>query len=235
MIEAEWWDYDDAEEMADAVASDVAFIIESALDARGEAIIALPGGNTPTPIFARLAEAKLNWKRVTILPTDERLVPPTSALSNIGAIAKVFLPKGARVIPLATDAAKDYKKAGHDADVRLADMRWPLDLVWLGVGADGHTASIFAGPDLTAAIEAPAKCRVIGTMPDPMPSAAPVARITLTRASILAARTLTLVLAGNDKRKMLEMAIRDGDHSTLPIGKVLAQAEQAIDIHWCAG
>ena len=50
MIETEWWDYDDADEMADAVAGDIGFIIESALDARGEALIALPGGSTPLPI-----------------------------------------------------------------------------------------------------------------------------------------------------------------------------------------
>lgn len=234
MIEAEWWDYDDAAEMAEAVASDVGFIIESALDARGEAIVAFPGGTTPGPIFAKLAAAKLNWKRVTIIPTDERLVEPTSPQSNVGAIARVFLPLGARVIPLATGAASDYKKAGHDADVRLEPMRWPLDLVWLGVGADGHTASIFAGPDLEAALGAPEKCRVIGVMPDPLPQNAPVARITLTRAAILSARTLTIALSGKDKRKMLEMAIKDGAKSTLPIGRVLADAEQAIDIHWSA-
>ena len=234
MIEAEWWDYDDADEMADAVASDVEFIIDSALDARGEAIVAFPGGKTPGPVFERLAAAKLNCKRVTIIPTDDRLVAPTSPLSNVGTIARTFLPLGARVIPLATDAAKDYKKAGHDADVRLEALRWPLDLVWLGVGADGHTASIFAGPDLDAAINAPDKCRVIGVLPDPMPAEAPVARITLTRAAILSARTLTFALSGKDKRTMFEMAIKDGAKSTLPVGRVLADSEQAIDIHWSA-
>ena len=82
MIEAEWWDYDDADEMADAVASDVEFIIDSALDARGEAIVAFPGGKTPGPVFERLAAAKLNWKRVTIIPTDDRLVAPASPLTS---------------------------------------------------------------------------------------------------------------------------------------------------------
>jgi 6-phosphogluconolactonase len=74
--------------MADAVASDVEFIIDSALDARGEAIVAFPGGKTPGPVFERLAAAKLNWKRVTIIPTDDRLVAPTSPLSNVGTIAR---------------------------------------------------------------------------------------------------------------------------------------------------
>ena len=75
MIEAEWWEYDSIDEMADAVAGDVGFIVESALDARGSALLALPGGKTPLPIYERLAEANLPWKQVTIIPTDERLVP----------------------------------------------------------------------------------------------------------------------------------------------------------------
>ena len=83
MIEAEWWDYDSVDEMADAVAGDIGFIIESALDARGEALIAVPGGKTPLPVFAKLADAILNWKKVTIIPTDERLVPLTDDKSNV--------------------------------------------------------------------------------------------------------------------------------------------------------
>ena len=95
MIEAEWWDYEDADEMAEAVAGDIGFIIESALDARGEALIAVPGGKTPLPIYAKLVQAKLNWKKVTIIPTDDRLVPLTDERSNIRAIAQAFLPTGA--------------------------------------------------------------------------------------------------------------------------------------------
>src|SRR6478752_907870 len=72
----------DADEMADAVAGDIGFIIESALDARGEALIAVPGGSTPLPIYKKLAAAKLNGKKVTIIPTDDRLVPLTDERAN---------------------------------------------------------------------------------------------------------------------------------------------------------
>ncbi|MEO7815257.1 MAG: 6-phosphogluconolactonase, partial [Sphingomicrobium sp.] len=64
------------------------------------------------------------------------------------------------------------------------------------------------------------------------PADAPVARVTLTRASILAAKTVTIVITGQAKRDLLEQAIADGQSSKLPIGRVLAEAEQAIDIHW---
>lgn len=231
MIEAEFWDYDSIDEMADAVAGDIGFIIESALDARGEALIALPGGNTPKPIFERLVKANLNWKKVTIFPGDERLVPMTDERSNVRMIAQVFLPVGARVVPITGDI-DDYKLAGNSADARLKDLKWPPDLVWLGVGGDGHTASIFAGPDLDEALNAPKGRHAVGVMPDPLPPEAPVARVTLTRSAILSARTILITITGQAKRDLLEGAIEDGQSSKLPIGRVLAEAEQPIDIHW---
>jgi len=232
MIEAEWWEYNSLGVLADAVAGDVGFIVESAVDARGASLIAVPGGKTGPAIFAKLAAQKLPWKKVTIIPTDDRLVPMEDERSNVRAIAKPFLPSGARVIPIAAEIA-DYRLAGNSADARLQDLPWPPDLVWLGVGEDGHTASIFAGPDLQDALDAPKARRAVGVMPDPMPADAPVPRVTLTRAAILSARTMLITITGDDKRTMLEQAIADGQSSKLPIGRVLAEAEQPIDIHWC--
>ena len=65
--EIEWWEYDDAQEMAEAVAGDIQFIIESAIDARGAAVVALSGGKTPIPIYKKLAEAKLDWQPTVAL------------------------------------------------------------------------------------------------------------------------------------------------------------------------
>ena len=70
-------------------------------------------------------------------------------------------------------------------------------------------------------------------MPDPMPADAPVARVTLTRSAILSARTILITVTGGAKRELLEQAIADGQSSKLPIGRVLAEADQPIDIHWC--
>lgn len=235
MIEAEWWDYDSRDELAEAVAGDVAFIIESAIDARGSAVIALAGGKTPIPILEKLAAAKLPWKHVTIIPTDERIVALDDPLSNVAMLARIFLPKGARVVPIVSEKAADYKLAGSAASSRIGDFHWPLDLVWLGMGEDGHTASIFAGPDLEAALTAPPEQKAIGVMPDPLPPEAPVARVTLTRAAIQAAKSIVIVLTGTRKREQLEAAIEKGTASPLPIGKVLAGLETPIDIHWCEG
>jgi 6-phosphogluconolactonase len=171
---------------------------------------------------------------VTIIPTDERVVAMTDPLSNVAMLARIFLPKGARVIPLISEKAADYKAAGAAASSRLTDFHWPLDLVWLGVGKDGHTASIFPGPDYDDALNAPAERRMVGIMPDPLPEDAPVARITLTRAAIQAAKTIIIVITGEDKKVAVERAIKDGDSSPLPIGRVLAGLETPVDIHWAA-
>ena len=232
MTEIEWWEYEDAAELAGAVAGDVQFVIESALDARGAAVIALPGGSTPVPIYAKLAAAKLDWKKVTIVPTDERIVPIGDKLSNVTMIGKAFIPKGARVMPIVPQATADYKAAGRSADALMQDLHWPLDLCLLGMGENGHTASIFPGPDYDEALNGPRERRALGVMPDPLPPEAPVPRVTLSRQGIVTAKALTIVITGAKKRQVLEDALKEGESSPYPIGRVLADVELPVDIHW---
>jgi 6-phosphogluconolactonase len=226
MIEAEWWDYDSPDEMADAVAGDIGFIVESALDARGSALIALACDETARAIFPKIADAPLQWKQVMVIPTDDAIVAVDDERSHARALAQSFLPKGARVVPIATPLG-DYRLAGNSADARLQDLPWPPDLVWLGVGEDGSVAGIADGPDLQDALDAPKARRAVGVKPE---QGEP--RVTLTRASILSARTILITLRGEEMKEMVEMAIADGHSSKLPIGRVLAEAEQPIDIHW---
>ena len=155
-----------------------------------------------------------------------------SRTAYLTMIAKTFLPKGARVIPITSEAAEDYKASGRAADARLQDLHWPLDLCLLGVGADGHTASIFPGPDLEEALNGPKERRALGVMPDPLPAEAPVARVTLSLAAITSARALMIAVTGQAKRDVIEAAIEEGVGSPYPIGRVLAQSELPVDIHW---
>ena len=232
--EIEYWEFDVAEELIDAVVGDVSFIIESALDARGQALVAFPGGSTPKLILEKLAQSNIRWKNVTIIPTDDRLVPVDNPLSNVAMIAKIFIPKGARVLPIASEAA-DHHLAGSAANARLSDLHWPLDLVWLGMGSDGHTASIFPGPDMDAALNAGKDVRAVGVAPDPLPPEAPVNRVTLTASAIASARTTIVVFTGTDKRAVFDKAVEEGGKSTSPIGQVLHRIAVPVDIYCLDG
>ena len=224
MIEAEWWDYEDEGEWAEAVAGDIGFIVESAVEARGEALIALPGGAALAPVFALLAAAKL-----TIVPTDDLLVPLSDERSSVRAIAQALLATGARVFPITGDIA-DAKLAGNSANAKLGELKFPLDLAWLAVGAEGNAAGMVDSPDLDEALNAPKGRHAVGLTP----ADGGTARITLTRSAILSARTVLLTVAGDEAKALVEGAIADGQSSKLPIGRVLAEVDQPIDIHWVA-
>lgn len=103
----------------------------------------------------------------------------------------------------------------------------------LGMGADGHTASIFPGPDFDAAVAGPKGRRAIGVRPEPKPAEAPVDRVTLTADAIGSARTVMLVLTGAEKRQVLERAIDEGPLTRYPVGRVLSAIDASVDIFWC--
>lgn len=229
MIEAEWWEYDTAEELADAVAGDVGFIISSAVEARSASLIALPAGPDEQEVLATLAGQSLPWKRVTIIPTDDLIVALDDERSKVRALAKTFLPLGARVFPVVSGAAADHRAAGSAADARLQDLAWPADLAWLTIDDAGNVAGLVAGADLEPALDAPKARRAAGLMGEDE-----IGRVSLTRAAILSARTILITVKGDAKRELLERAIADGHSSKLPVGRVLAEAEQPIDIHYCA-
>ncbi|HEY0625605.1 MAG TPA: 6-phosphogluconolactonase [Allosphingosinicella sp.] len=233
MEEVEWWEFDTAAEMAEQAAGDICFVIESAIEAHGGARIAVPGGSTPDPVFRALLEKKVDWSKVTILPTDDRLVPLNDVLSHYCKLESLFGPEGANVVPLVDEGVLDnYREAGRLADERLKELQWPLDLVWLNIGLDGHTAGIFQGPDFDRAITGPRERMAVGVHPSPMPQEAPVDRVTLTAAAVSSARAVMLVVNGHGKREVLEEAIKEGPLSSKPIGRVLAEIDAAVDIFW---
>jgi 6-phosphogluconolactonase len=214
----------------------LATALREAVEARGSASFATSGGSTPGPIhraLVALGHDHVPWKRVSVYFVDERCVPPSSQDSNYRLARETLLdPLGilsARVHRMEGERP-DREQAAKDYAARLPEA---LDVVLLGMGEDGHTASLFPGPDLQSALDAPKARRAVGLLPDPLPQDSTMPRVTLTRAAILSARTVIIALSGQKKRELLEQAIADGQSSKLPIGRVLAEAEQPIDIHWC--
>ena len=180
--------------------------LEAAL-AASEAPVAItvPGGSTPFPILAELVTAPLDWPRLTVWPGDDRLVPEDHPASNTGRIRALLEPVGAEVVSLS-----EMEQVPHFA------------LAWLGMGGDGHIASLFPNTDPRA--DDPQAIRRL--TPDPLPPEAPFDRVTLTIPALLDSDELLFVIRGADKRALFEAAAR-GEHD-LPVARLLAGARQPV-------
>ncbi|MDE1467654.1 6-phosphogluconolactonase [Aurantiacibacter sp. D1-12] len=189
-----------------ASAKDIAAFLEKHLsrclaESEGGIAISVPGGSTPFPIFAELTKADLDWSRIAVWPGDDRIVPEEHPASNTGKIRALLEPVGASVATL-TEA----EEAPHFA------------LVWLGMGADGHIASLFPNTDPQVAEPA----RIKRLTPDPLPPEAPFDRITLTIPALLNADGLMFVIRGDEKRAVFDAGAA-GEHD-LPIARLLGAA-----------
>jgi 6-phosphogluconolactonase len=171
----------------------------------GEIVITLPGGSTPFPILAKLAESGIDWRRITVWPGDDRIVPEDHPASNVGRIRAALEPLGARIVPLAEGAMPPH-----------------FALAWLGMGIDGHIASLF--PNTDPRVDAGAA--VIRLTPDPLPPEAPFDRLSLTIPALLNADQLLFVTRGAEKRALFEAALA-GRHD-LPVARLLAAASQPV-------
>lgn len=178
--------------------------------AGGARSIAVPGGKTPIGIFALMADRDLDLDGVRIILTDDRIVSADHPASNFGLLSRTFAGKPVVLAPLVE---------GPWAGGRF-------DLVWLGMGNDGHFASIFPGSDVTPDLPA----AVARTTPDPLPPEAPFDRLTLTLAALTDADELILVVRGQQKRDILEAAI--AGRSMLPVADLLAAATSPVTIFW---
>ena len=170
----------------------------AALGVAPQVAITVPGGSTPFPIFDILAGMDLPWERISVWPGDDRIVEEDHAASNVGKIRARLEPVGARIVPLALDLEPPH-----------------FAIAWMGMGADGHIASLF--PNTDPQIDDPQTVRLL--TPDPLPPEAPFDRLTLTMPALRNSDEVMFVIRGEDKRAVLDAAIA-GEHD-LPIARFL--------------
>ncbi|MFZ4068506.1 MAG: 6-phosphogluconolactonase [Caulobacterales bacterium] len=188
-----------------AIVSHVARVIAAGAPVR----LALAGGATPAPILAALAASGLDMSQTEIWPTDERAVPTDHPASNGAALRRLFASTAAQI---------------HDLLAGPAPGRFSL--VWIGMGTDGHIASLFPRPPI--AVEDPAA--VIALTPEPLPPEAPHARITLNYAALLDADEIIVVARGAAKGALLQAAARgEGDW---PIVRLARAARAPVRAYW---
>jgi 6-phosphogluconolactonase len=212
--------FDSAASLAQAAAGAVAERLAGAIAARGRASLVATGGRSPGPVYDRLRAAEIDWRRVSVTLSDERCVPPDAPESNIRQVRERLLAgpaSRAAILPLWPEPAEE--------DLRALV---PFDAVVLGMGEDGHVASLIPGdPGLSAAM-GPKGGRLTAPVPAGLGSP-PVARITLTLGALLQSRAIFLLIAGEAKREVVARAEGGAD---LPVRALLAQDAVPVRVLW---
>ncbi len=231
MIESQTFTTRDA--WAEAAANALAEALADALAAGGRALFAGSGGSTPSPIYARLSEADLDWAGVTATMVDERYVPETSPDSNAALLKRTLLTgraAAARFTPLYSPAVTVDRAAAIASQALAAEGR-PLDAVLLGMGEDGHICSMFPGsPTLTTLLTPGLKPAVYGVPSGRDGAAPPQERLTLNLPWLVSARRLVLALTGAGKRAVYEREAA-GDPAVNPIAALIA-ANAPLEVFW---
>ncbi len=223
-------DYPDTASLVAGVATVFESTCRDAIAQRGGAFLALAGGRTPLPVYAHLAGAQLGG-RIEALPTDERCVPHDHPACNLRNLREAFAADAGIALEPVTAVDGDIDASLAQARSLLATHPQPFDAVLLGMGADGHFASLFPGAaNLADGLALDSGVDAIAILPDPLPPEAPFARISLTLPRLLRARAVHLVASGHDKRAILRRAQQE-PQAPYPVAALL-HAPASIHIHW---
>lgn len=203
--------------------------LERRLDGQGEASIVVSGGSTPADFLRELSTRTLDWPNVHVLPSDERWVGVDHDDSNEAMIRRALLAGNAADATLhalySTERSVDERC--EDIGDAFKTLPFPFAFVLLGMGADGHFASLF--PDagnLAAGLdpENASLCIPVRT------AASPHARISLTLAALARSDEIVLLIFGDDKWQTLEAAKSNGD--SLPVSRLLRQKRAPVSVYW---
>ena len=227
-------DYASTDALIEQVAQQLQHACRTAIRERGAAWLALAGGRTPLPIYARLAASEFDGT-IAAIPTDERCVPHDHPACNLRALREAFASNASIVATGIPTEDGDETASLLQARSLLAVNAQPFDFVLLGMGADGHFASLFPGAaNLAEGLAMDSGIDAIATLPDPLPPEAPFARISLTLPRLLHAHAVHLVVSGEDKRHVLRLAQQQDDSGSIPypIAALLHARDHRLQIHW---
>ena len=223
--------FDSLQAASRALAEQIVAALRLALATRVSASLAVPGGRTPVPLFHALRDADLDWSRIGVTLTDERWVAESHAASNAALVRGELLSgpaAAARFMPL-YDGSASATGAATAVWRNLQRLARPFDAVVLGMGEDGHCASLFAGNDaLAAALDSGAAPACVA-MRAP---AEPRERISLNLAALLQTRRLFLFMTGTAKRELLLAAGQHARRAQWPVAALLARRQPITEVYW---
>ncbi len=225
----------DREALIAAVVERIVEVLGKAINERGRALLLVSGGSSPEPVYRALAQKDLPWSSIRVALVDERWVEPDHSASNEGFIRRHLLTgpaADAEFIGMKTPA--ETPQAGlAECESRYAALPERADVCLLGMGSDGHTASLFPYAEgLDLALASAQRCAAITAKQSDV-TGNYTARMTLTVHYILAARQRILLLTGEEKRSVLREALAGDDIQAMPVRAIL-QATQTTDVFWAA-
>ncbi len=217
--------------LAKSLADRIGELLTSGIRKNGRASLAVSGGSTPVELFERLSELDIPWAKVVITLVDERWVEPEAEDSNEHLVRTHLLKNkatAATFIPMKNPAPTAGE--GEAACARqLQAIRRPIDALILGMGGDGHTASLFPGAEkLAAATDMNSGEICMGIAP----LTAPHERMTLTLPAILDTRQIVLHITGSEKQDVLKKAMGEGPPEEMPIRFILRQQRTPVAVYW---
>ncbi|CAK8711842.1 MAG: 6-phosphogluconolactonase [Candidatus Electronema aureum] len=221
----------DRQTLVNELAEHIAAALSASIAAHGRASLVVSGGSTPVPLFERLSNIELSWQKVVITLADERWVEPTSSDSNEALVRRHLLQNRAAdaIFVGLKNAAATAEEGEAECEDRLNDIPQPFTVVILGMGNDGHTASLFpCAAQLAHATDM--HCGKLCTAV--RPQTAPHQRMSLTLPAILSAKEILLHITGADKKAVLEKALADGPSETMPIRFILRQQTVPMLVYW---
>ncbi|CAA0090957.1 6-phosphogluconolactonase [Zhongshania aliphaticivorans] len=225
--------YTNRPEMVAALVEEIAGLLNEAIAARGQASFLVSGGSSPQAVYDALAERQLDWSKVIVALVDERWVPSDHSASNEDFISRHLLrgpAADATFLTMKTDAL-NAAEGLTECEARYAALPSHADVCLLGMGGDGHTASLFPHAEgLAAAMaqDSEMRCAVIEAKPSEV-TGSHTERMTLTRRYIAAARKRLLLIAGTEKQEVYHLAKACEDSNAMPVSAVLATE---IDVYW---
>ncbi len=231
--------FSDCSSMLDALQSALTLQLQQDLQNNEQVSLFLSGGTTPGPLYRALARTTLPWQRVNVALVDERFVPVTDDGSNEKLLRATLLLEHAAAAGFtgmsvaSSNQQTQISTLIQACNANYAKLPHPFSAAVLGMGADGHTASLFPhAVGLHEAFTVQQPCAVIHAHHSPVTGAV-TERISMTPWALLQCRCLYLLFTGNDKKVVYEQAKTTSDQHTLPIALFLQQQKVPVEVFWC--
>jgi len=223
--------FSDPETLVVELTARIAELLTTGIAENGKASLAVSGGSTPIQLFDALSTLDISWHDVVITLVDERWVEPTDMDSNEHLVKTHLLQNKAAAASFIgmKNSAETAGKGEAECEQKLRIIPRPFDVLILGMGNDGHTASLFPGAvKLSAATDLQSNRICMGLAP----LTAPHERMSLTLPVILDSRQIFLHINGQEKKDVLEKALADGPTADMPIRFVLRQQTTPLNVFW---